>query len=246
MSDPFQILSQSIRLFASNFIYFLKFWLVQLGISFLAAIAVIIPFVAGGVLASSGNLQPWMIILGIVAVLGVLVVFIWLAGAMYVQLKSVIDKSVLPIGDILKGGWQIAGKVFFTSLLVGLLVFVGIILLVIPGLIFAIWFSLAIPAFIFEGTWGWSALSRSRQLVKGRYWKAVWYVIFPTLAMMVIQLAVGLVTAGASLISSFFGQSINLAFSILSIPLGTIIGLYMLLVYQQFANNSQPAPAIKA
>lgn len=59
--------------------------------------------------------------------------------------------------------WPIA----WTSLLGGLIVFAGSLLLIVPGILFAIWFSLAPYVVIEEKLMGKAALKRSKQLVEG-------------------------------------------------------------------------------
>lgn len=54
----------------------------------------------------------------------------------------------------------------------------GFIILIIPGIIFSIWFSLAIYAFIFEDKRGMEALYRSKQLISGNFWKVAWRSLF--------------------------------------------------------------------
>ncbi|MCK4400959.1 DUF1559 domain-containing protein [bacterium] len=46
----------------------------------------------------------------------------------------------------------------------------GLLLLIIPGIIFGVWFSLAYLVRIIEGTGSTGALKRSKQLVKGNWW----------------------------------------------------------------------------
>ena len=53
----------------------------------------------------------------------------------------------------------------------------GLLLLVIPGLIWLAWFSLA-PAIVkFEHRDVWGSLRRSRELVRGNFWPVLWIVV---------------------------------------------------------------------
>ena len=56
------------------------------------------------------------------------------------------------------------------TFLVAIILIAGFILLVIPGIIFSIWFSLALYVFVFEDIKGMPALYRSKELVKGYFW----------------------------------------------------------------------------
>ena len=60
------------------------------------------------------------------------------------------------------------------EILYGLIVIVGLILLVIPGIIFSVWYFFAIYILASEGLRGRKALSRSKELVSGNFGKVLW------------------------------------------------------------------------
>ncbi len=76
-----------------------------------------------------------------------------------------------------KWGFARFGSVLLISILVGLAVIGGFILLIIPGLIFLVMFSVSIPALVVENLRGTEAMSRSWNLVKGFFWHAVGVII---------------------------------------------------------------------
>lgn len=59
---------------------------------------------------------------------------------------------------------------FWLGLLTFVLIVLWTLLLIIPGLIFSAYYVFAVYAFISEGKRGWSAISRSKSLVKGYFW----------------------------------------------------------------------------
>lgn len=67
------------------------------------------------------------------------------------------------------------------SLLAGVIVFGGTLLLIIPGLIFSLWYLFASTHLIVDGTRGYAALKASRALVVGRWWAVLWRVAVPTI-----------------------------------------------------------------
>lgn len=67
-------------------------------------------------------------------------------------------------------GFKRLGSVILVAVLSGLVIFAGFLLLVIPGFIFAVFLSLAIPALVVENKRGTDALGRSWNLVKGNFW----------------------------------------------------------------------------
>jgi hypothetical protein len=58
-----------------------------------------------------------------------------------------------------------------TQILVGLIVLLGFVLLIVPGVIFSLWFLIVGPVVILEGVAGTSALGRSRELMRGNLGK---------------------------------------------------------------------------
>jgi hypothetical protein len=74
-------------------------------------------------------------------------------------------------------GFRRIGSVILVALLVGLAVLGGLILLVIPGLIFAVMLSVSIPALIVEDRRGTDAMGRSWNLVRGHFWHVVGVIV---------------------------------------------------------------------
>ncbi|OGZ66043.1 MAG: hypothetical protein A3D34_02580 [Candidatus Staskawiczbacteria bacterium RIFCSPHIGHO2_02_FULL_33_16] len=102
--------------------------------------------------------------------------------------------------------------VFLISLLSFLCIIGGLILFIIPGIIFATWFVFSNYAFIFEGTKGKKALLQSKELVKG-YW---WPVFLRFLLICIFSALVSLIP--------FFGDILNF---LLINPLCVIFGYFI-------------------
>lgn len=77
-----------------------------------------------------------------------------------------------------------------TSILVGLATFGGLLLCVIPGIIFALWFGLAQHVTVLESMAGTQAMTRSRELMKGN--------ILTAIALGLIVLVINFSIAGAA------------------------------------------------
>lgn len=114
---------------------------------------------------------------------------LFVAGALVALVIIVITSAVLQaailraaaqatIGDPVdpeesyRFGFKRLGSVILVSVLVGLAVVGGFILLVIPGIIFYVFFSVSVPVLIVENRRGRAAMSRSWNLVKGHGWHA--------------------------------------------------------------------------
>jgi hypothetical protein len=109
-----------------------------------------------------------------------------------------------------------------TGILVVLAVIVGLLLIVIPGIIFGVWFSLTAPVIAIESKRYTAAMGRSRELVRGSWWR-----VFG------ILLLVGVLTAVASFVvtAPFGGGSGTLQ----PTTAGTIAGAVANLVIAPFS-----------
>jgi hypothetical protein len=84
------------------------------------------------------------------------------------------------------------------ALLSGLLVFLGALLCVIPGIYLYVAFSVAVPVLLVEGAGPSRALGRSRDLVRGRWWAACGVTVVGYLLVSIVTLALtGLVVGVA-------------------------------------------------
>jgi hypothetical protein len=88
-------------------------------------------------------------------------------------------------------GFNKFGSVLLISILVGVVVAVGFILLIVPGVIFLAMFSVAIPALIVEDQRGTQAMSRSWNLVKGHFWHALGTVVVAYVIVYLVGLVLG-------------------------------------------------------
>lgn len=100
------------------------------------------------------------------------------------------------------------------GILAGLAILGGTILLIIPGIIFFVWFSFSVYAYLHEGLGGTSALKRSKQLVKGYWWAVFGRLLgFSLLMFMPLLVVMGLM----------LGQFLLVLFA--SPELGTVVGV---------------------
>ena len=101
-------------------------------------------------------------------------------------------------------------SIIWIVLLGGLLTIVGAIFCIIPGIYLGVAFAVALPVLMSEGQRGSKALGRSRELIRGRWWKtALTLLVAGLLASILSGLVTGVVTAtttstGSDRVAIFF------------------------------------------
>jgi hypothetical protein len=81
------------------------------------------------------------------------------------------------IGDLVRTVLPILGPLVGASILYGLGVFFGSLLLIVPGLYLATVWAVVTPVIVIERLEVFEAFGRSRQLVKGNGWQVFWTII---------------------------------------------------------------------
>ena len=114
--------------------------------------------------------------------------------------------------SLLTFSWAGMASYSWVLFLVGIITVLGFVLLIIPGIIFYVWYSVATYVFVFEDVKGMSALKKSKELVKG-YWWPVFGRLF------VFACVMGLIGA-----IPFIGNIINIFFTL---PFGVIYGYFV-------------------
>ena len=102
---------------------------------------------------------------------------------------GVLDASV---GDLFKSVAPVALPLFLLSIVVGICVTVGFILVIIPGLFLLTIWAVSAPAVVLEARGVFDALGRSRELVRGNAWNVFGVIVI----VFVLGIGVGLI-AGA-------------------------------------------------
>jgi hypothetical protein len=133
-------------------------------------------------------------------------------------------------GEGIVPSFKYAFRNFFSYLwllvLVGMIAVGGTLMLVIPGIIFNVWFFAAALVFVDLGRKGFDALMTSKEYVRGYWWPVVWrMLVFGLTVGLAVLIIVLLATGLGETIGSFVEQLIQL----FVIPLST---WYLWLVYR--------------
>lgn len=139
-------------------------------------------------------------------------------------------KENLDLKQSYKKGFKILTLYLWVATLKALIIFAGFILLIIPGFIFSIWFSLAGYILIFEQKRGMSALWRSKDLVSGKFWKVLWRFLVFGVIIFIIAFSLGF------LIGLFRNEQLSDIFgSIFGLFITPFSVIYGILIYKNLA-----------
>lgn len=147
------------------------------------------------------------------------------------------NQEQIGIIEAYKRGLPKIGSLFWISFLTGIILLIGFILLIIPGIIFAVWFAFAGFILISEDIKGMDALKKSKEYVKGRFGSVLWHIFFISALFLIILIALGF-TFGIiiSLLKIPFGAEIIEI--ILGSFLGPLLATYFFVLYQNLKSSS--------
>jgi hypothetical protein len=100
------------------------------------------------------------------------------------------------IGDLIRSVEPVFWPLVAVSILFGLSLAIGFILLIIPGLILMVIWSVVAPVTVLERPGPFAAFGRSRELVRGNGWQVFGVIVLVFLAVAVLSVAAGLAASG--------------------------------------------------
>jgi len=155
----------------------------------------------------------WGVVLGILCLASILfAIFISIishVGAIYV-----ID-SEMSVKEVLKKSLPLFWKYLGFAILSGIIVGIGFVLFIVPGVILAVMLCFSMYVLVLEGVSPIGALKRSRELVKGFWWTVFARLIVVGIFAMALSIASGMINnLGTSLVG---GNNKNLTVAIVGI-----------------------------
>jgi hypothetical protein len=110
----------------------------------------------------------------VAVILGALVslfAFFWLQAALVKAVDDVRDgRADLSLRETFDQARAQLGSVAVAAIVAGLGIFIGLILLIVPGLVLLTWWAVIIPVVVLEHRSAGEAFTRSRELVRGYAW----------------------------------------------------------------------------
>lgn len=143
----------------------------------------------------------------VLAVLSMLVSEL-MVGAMTHAIARAVAGVRPRVGESYRFALERIWTIIWVAVLVGLLVFAGLILLIVPGIILWVRLSVALPAVVVEGPRGGSALRRSFSLTRFNSWRVGGFLAL----MMIISGILGTLLDAFDVIGSVLGGMVLLPF----------------------------------
>lgn len=242
-----EILGQTFNLYFSKFLLFF------------------LPFLVAGLLTGAwGEVVSWMLplpkepdlpappdvllsylssLLGVVVAMSFLTFLVgWIVstivGGMTVKVASdTLERRSIDLSETLNFTVSRLLSLLGAGIITSILIVLGLICLVVPGIILAIMFSLIVPAIVIERAGALESLSRSRRLV-GRRWLKTFGLL------LVVGIIIVVATLIFSAVSSFFGPADWIVSSILGALVSPIYPIAVTLYYYSMVAREQPQESI--
>lgn len=239
-----QLLKEAWRVFADHWKNLVRFSVLNVilgfGVSMMVGLGFFMIFagILFGEVASWRDIGIFLVALAVGFFIA-LTLFFWVSAALFEAVR-VVRREGRDLG--LREAFQLGRKrmwgLAFISILTGFVVFGGLILLIIPGIVFVVWFIFGPFVFINENISGTDALRQSKKYVSGRWWViagrivGLWLVLFAaSLLLQLLSQMIILVLGSLGSIISFMG---SLVFNIFT-TIFTLI--YLQLLYEAVKNK---------
>ena len=158
--------------------------------------------------------------------------------AMGIALILAVSNRSLGIFDIYRQVWPFFWRYLGLSILIGLTIVVGLIMLVIPGIVFAIWLCFATFVLVLENGQIVDSMKRSREYVRGRFFEvALRLVVIGLVAIVVMVAFTGVATLIGSTLTTNGEMAANIGSSLISLVLSPVTLAYVYLMYQDIKSG---------
>jgi hypothetical protein len=142
----------------------------------------------------------------------------------------------LSVGQTVSEAMPFIGSVALASILAGLAITIGLILLIVPGLFLITIWAVIVPVIIIERSGALASFGRSRELVRGRGWHVFGTLVLVYIIMLVVNIVLGVIF---SALPHVWGDGLS------SVISGTLISpflaLVVTLVYYRLVGSAAPA-----
>jgi hypothetical protein len=218
------VLSEAWQMYKAHAMHLLAIaFVIYLAAAIIAALLALTGSLAGALLSS---------------LVGIVAAFL-LQATLVKAVQDVRDGRVdLSIGETVRAATPYLASVAGASILAGIAITIGLILIIVPGLYLITIWAVIVPVIVLEGAGVFASFGRSQQLVRGHGWHVFGTLVLVWIIMLVVNIVLGLIfTALPAALSS--GLSSVISGTLIS----PFIALVVTLVYYRLAGvPSEPAP----
>ena len=130
----------------------------------------------------------------IIAALAAIVALFWAQGALVKAIEDIRDgRADLSMGETFRAVSPKLGTIAGASILAGIGIAIGFVLLIVPGLILLTLWVLIVPVIVLENASVFDSFRRSQQLVRGRGMQVFGVIVVTILVLLAFGLVLGLV-----------------------------------------------------
>lgn len=204
-------------------------WRHLLLISFIFYVITAVVVSALGLLGSVGAVLGWLV---------QLVAMFLLQATLIKAVQDVRDGRVdLTVPDTIRSALPVLGRVTIASILAGIAITIGLILVIVPGLFLLTMWAVLIPVIVLERLPVTAAFGRSQNLVRGRGWY-----VFGTLVLVYLILLVVNILVSAVILSVLPVLVRSLAGTVIAGTLiAPFIAVVVTLIYLRLSGQDTPA-----
>jgi hypothetical protein len=154
-------------------------------------------------------------------------------GAVAVLVAAALEEdSALTAGEVLRRlGEGRVGNVIVVALMGGILMGLGLILLVIPGIIVAVWLAVSTPVAAIEGRRNSAALGRSRDLARGHFWHVALTMLLAWVIFVVLAFGATIVLTLVLAMVGLPERLVELVAGVVLVPLFPLVAVATSLLY---------------
>ena len=163
-------------------------------------------------------------------------------GAVAVLVAAAIERDQsLSGGEVFRALGSNAGKVVGASIVSGLIVFIGFVLLIVPGFIALSWTMVAIPVAAIEGLSSSPAIARSRELARGRMGHVLGTMLLAWLIVVALMLGIAMTLGALFALVGLPDRLRDMLGELVMVPLFPLIGVAVTLLYYDLRVRSEGA-----
>ncbi|MCB9819301.1 hypothetical protein H6789_01135 [Candidatus Nomurabacteria bacterium] len=225
MPGPIQLFKNSLSIVGANFSLFLTILLIPIIVSFFTALFA--PNPATGVMVTYESVI-YMILMVIYVIISIL---------MSIALILAINNNSLTAKDAYTQAMTYFWKYVGLSILMTIILMVGFLLLIIPGIILSVWFAFATYVLILENGGIVDSLKKSREYVRGKWWGVFGRLIVMSIFIALLAMAISMITV--IMPNSSIAEAVVAAFSLFLTPVAVA---YMYLLYNEVKSSPTTAP----